>query len=176
VTIHNEHPFTAPESERDPVRRFRGRLGGIVSLWTTGADGSGEKPAGLTVSSFLVALGEPSRMLALVDPDSDFAEAFHRTEVAVVSLLEWQHQQLADAFAGQFPAPGGPFRLATWTPTPWGPRLTTAATWAGVRLREGSMPDVGWSALADCVVEHVELGQETTPLVHRRGRYHKPPG
>lgn len=176
MTIHNEHPFTAPESERDPVRRFRGRLGGIVSLWTTGTDGSAERPAGLTVSSFLVAVGEPSRMLALVDPDSDFAEAFQRTEVAVVSLLEWEHQQLADAFAGQFPAPGGPFRLGAWAPTPWGPRLTTAATWAGVRLRGGSMPDVGWSALADCVVEHVELGQETAPLVHRRGRYHKPPG
>jgi len=36
VTIHDTHPFLDPESERDPLRRFRGRLGGAVSLWTTG--------------------------------------------------------------------------------------------------------------------------------------------
>ena len=33
VTIHDEHPFTDPESERDPARRLRGRLGGTVTLW-----------------------------------------------------------------------------------------------------------------------------------------------
>ena len=32
VTIHAEHPFRDPEP--DPVRRFRGRVGGTVSLWT----------------------------------------------------------------------------------------------------------------------------------------------
>ena len=39
VTIHSEHPFLEPEADRDPVRRLRGRLGGAVTLWTTGDEG-----------------------------------------------------------------------------------------------------------------------------------------
>ena len=35
VTIHTSHPFADPEP--DDVRRFRGRLGGAVTLWTAGA-------------------------------------------------------------------------------------------------------------------------------------------
>ena len=72
MTIHPEHPFLEPE--RDPVRRSRGRLGGAVTLLDLGA---GEGPldrAGLTVTSVLVANGEPARLLALLDPDSDLAE------------------------------------------------------------------------------------------------------
>ena len=34
VTIHTEHPFLDPDG--DPVRRLRGRLGGAVTLWTSG--------------------------------------------------------------------------------------------------------------------------------------------
>jgi flavin reductase (DIM6/NTAB) family NADH-FMN oxidoreductase RutF len=171
VTIHSEHPFVLPEDERDPARRFRGRLGGTVSLWTAGP---ADARAGLTVSSFMVASGQPAHILALLDPDSSLAETLRSTGLAVVQLLEWEHRQLADAFAGQFPAPGGPFRLAEWTPTRWGPRLSTAPTWAGVRLAEEPPVDVGWAQLVDCLVEHVEIGVETAPLVHRRGRYHRP--
>jgi flavin reductase (DIM6/NTAB) family NADH-FMN oxidoreductase RutF len=171
VTIHSGHPFALPESERDPVRRLRGRIGGVVSLWTTGA---GETRTGLTVSSLMVAAGDPGHVLALVDPDSGFAEEFLRNGVGVVQLLEWEHRQLAEAFAGQFPAPGGPFRLASWVDTAWGPRLATASTWAGVRLVDDGTREVGWSELVDAVVEQVEIGPESAPLVHRRGRYQKP--
>lgn len=173
MTIHSEHPFVPPEAERDPARRFRGRLGGTVSLWTAGSAGS---QAGLTVSSFMVATGEPAHVLALLDPDSSLAETLRHTQLAVVQLLEWEHRQLADAFAGQFPAPGGPFRLGEWTPTRWGPRLSTTPTWAGVRLVEEPRVDVGWAHLVDCLIEHVEIGAETAPLVHRRGRYARPTG
>ena len=34
MTIHSEHPFLDPDA--DPVRRLRGRLGGAVTLWTSG--------------------------------------------------------------------------------------------------------------------------------------------
>ena len=172
MTIHSEHPFRDPESERDPVRRLRGRLGGTVSLWTAR---SGHDRAGLTVSSFVVVRGSPGHVLGLLDPDSDLVAALQTQRVAVVQLLEWEHRDLADAFAGQAPAPGGVFRLGEWTETKWGPLLTGCSAWAGVRLVDGRKPaEVGWSLLVDTVVEHIKVGDETQPLVHRRGRYQRP--
>ena len=52
MTIHTEHPFQDPDV--DPVRRLRGRLGGAVTLWTSGGasadrDAGGAARAGLTV-------------------------------------------------------------------------------------------------------------------------------
>jgi flavin reductase (DIM6/NTAB) family NADH-FMN oxidoreductase RutF len=170
VTIHHEHPFSDPEPARDPARRLRGRLGGTVTLWTTGA---GAARAGLTVSSVMVAHGDPAHVLGLVDPDSDLADAVAETGTAVVALLEWPHRDLADAFAGLAPAPGGPFRLASWTDSPWGPVLDGASAWAGLRLADAGR-DVGWSRLLDGVVERIWLGDSEQPLVHRRGRYLRP--
>ncbi|MDQ3629146.1 MAG: flavin reductase family protein [Actinomycetota bacterium] len=173
MTIHSDHPFVPPESERAPVRRLRGRLGGAVSLWTSG---SGGDRAGLTVSSLMVADGEPGTVLALLDPDSDLWETFLEQRSAVVQLLGWEHRGLADAFAGAAPAPGGPFRLGQWEQTHWGPVLTGASAWAGVRLVDRPARAVGWSVLAEAVVEHVQMGQEQAPLVHHRGRYIRPAG
>lgn len=169
MTIHADHPFLEPESTRDLARRLRGRVGGVVTLWTSGR---GEGRAGLTVSSLMVATGEPARALALLDPDSDLYDALEETRRAVVQLLRWEHHQLADAFAGLVPAPGGPFRQASFVDTDWGPRLDDATTWAGVSL-ESARP-VGWSILVTCVIDDVVLGEEPEPLVHRRGRYVPP--
>jgi len=175
VTIHSGHPFLEPESERDPARRLRGRLGGAVTLWTTG---SGAARAGLTVSSVLVAAGDPARVLGLVDPDSDLALAAEDSGTALVAMLSWRHRDLADAFAGVAPAPGGVFRLGTWTETSWGPVLDGVSAWAGVRL-EGPGRPVGWSLLLEGVVEDVVIADtgpdgDDAPLVHRRGRYLRP--
>jgi flavin reductase (DIM6/NTAB) family NADH-FMN oxidoreductase RutF len=164
MTIHTTHPFADPEP--DPARRFRGRLGGTVTLWTAGA---GADRAGLTLTSVLVALGEPARVLGLVDPDSDLALAVEETGRAVVQLLSWPDRDLAEGFAGTAPAPGGVFRQASFVDTQWGPRLERATTWAGVRL-DGAA-DVGWSRLLTCTVERVEIGDDTDPLGHRRGRF-----
>jgi len=164
VTIHAEHPFRDPEP--DPVRRFRGRVGGTVSLWTSGEGGD---RAGLTVTSFVVAAGEDARALALLDPDADLTERLLATGRAVVHLLGREHRDLAEMFAGTAPAPGGMFRQAEFVTTEWGPRLTTAGTWAGVRLE--SQQEVGWSMLVTTVLEHLEIGADDEPLQHRRGRY-----
>ena len=174
MTIHSEHPFLTPGEGRDPVRRLRGRTGGTVSLWTAG---EGRDRAGLTVSSYLIAAGEPARALALLHPDADLLDRLVDTGRAVIHLLQWRDRELAEVFAGLMPAPGGPFRAGQWDQTAWGPRLTGATTWAGVRLEAEGVAaprEVGWSTLVEVVVEHVEVGEDDSPLVHRRGRYERP--
>ncbi|GEB13164.1 flavin reductase [Pimelobacter simplex] len=169
MTIHSTHPFA--DAEPDPARRFRGRVGGAVTLWTAGDDA---ERAGLTVSSHMVALGSEPTVLALLDPDSDLLEVLRETGRGVVQLLSWADRQLAEAFAGTAPAPGGPFRQAAFVATPYGPRLGSAATWAGVRL--AGEREVGWSVEVAAVLEHVELGPDEAgddPLLHRRGRFHR---
>jgi flavin reductase (DIM6/NTAB) family NADH-FMN oxidoreductase RutF len=166
MTIHSSHPFPSPS---DDVRRFRGRLGGAVSLWTS--DG----PVGLTVSSLMVSLGDPGRVLGLLDPDSDLFLALADSRRAVVQLLSWEDRALADAFAGVAPAPGGAFGLASWSSTSHGPLLSTASAWALVSLE--SVSTVGWSSLAVCTIDSLSVGDEGSgdqgPLLHRRGRYHR---
>jgi flavin reductase (DIM6/NTAB) family NADH-FMN oxidoreductase RutF len=169
VTIHAEHPFRDPEP--DPLRRFRGRVGGTVSLWTSGDE---SHRSGLTVTSFLVAAGETGRVLGLLDPDAELTERLLATRRAVVQLLTWDHRDLAEMFAGTAPAPGGTFRHADFVATSWGPRLVTARSWAGVRL-ESEQP-VGWSTLVTTVVEQLEVEDDPhglEPLRHHRGRYQR---
>jgi flavin reductase (DIM6/NTAB) family NADH-FMN oxidoreductase RutF len=166
VTIHTGHPFR--DAAPDPVRQLRGRLGGAVTLWT-----SGEPAAGLTVSSVMVANGEPARVVGLVDPDSDLAAALKASTRAVVHLLSWRHRALSEVFAETAPAPGGKFAQAAFVDTPWGPRLADVTTWAGVSLEDAR--ELGWSLLVTCRLDHVEVGDDEEPLVHRRGRYVAPP-
>ena len=177
MTIHSDHPFRDPNP--DPVRRFRGRVGGGVTLWTSAAGAGGGEPAtgdwaGLTVTSVMVAGGERAHLLALLDPDSDLVDAMTASGTAVVQLLRGPHRMLADVFAGVAPAPGGPFAQAPFGATDWGPRLLEAGTWAGVRLEDSR--EVGWSTLVTCAVEHLEIGEEDDTLLHHRGRYVVPRG
>jgi flavin reductase (DIM6/NTAB) family NADH-FMN oxidoreductase RutF len=164
VTIHAGHPFA---EEPDPARRFRGRVGGTVSLWTSGA---GPSRTGLTVTSYMLGAGEQTRILALLDPDAGLTETLLGTGRGVVQLLSWEHRDLAEMFAGTAPAPGGMFSHAAFDQVAWGPRLASATTWAGVRVE--SDQEVGWSRLVSTVVEELEVGgDEEEPLRHLRGRY-----
>ncbi len=171
MTIHSQHPFADPDESRDPARRLRGRVGGVVCLVTCG---EGTARAGLTVSSVMVAHGDPAHVLMLLDPDSDLAEGLAETGRGVLHLLSWEHKDLAEAFAGTAPAPGGVFRLGSWTDTVWGPRLDGVPAWAGLVV--DGVREVGWSALVDAVPEEIHLGEPGEPLVHRRGRYLRPAG
>jgi len=168
VTIHSEHPFVPPESERNPIRRLRGRLASPVSLLT--AEHAGER-AGLTVSSVLVVDGDPGQLLAVVDPASDLYDAVRGSGAAVLNLLGWPDRQLAEAFGYLAPAPGGPFRLAEWTVSEWGPVLSGATAWAGCRLAGEPERAVGWGVLLQLAIQSVTLGRDAAPLVHHRGRY-----
>ena len=164
MTIHTENPFAEPP---DPVRRFRGRLGGAVTLWTSG---EGRDRAGLTVSSVMVANGTPAAIVALVDPDSDLIDSIERSRRAVVHLLRGADRDLAEAFGGQGPAPGGPFRLREWTQTSAGPALPDRSL-AKVRLERSEA--VGWSRLVVATIEEIALVEDGDGLEHRRGRYRR---
>ena len=169
MTIHGDHPFLPPESERSPVRRLRGRLPSPVGLWTSSYAG---KRSGLTVSSMLVADGDPGVVLGLIDPDSDLWGTLRQAKTAVVSLLGGPHQQLADAFGYVAPAPGGPFRMIEWIDTEWGPAPVGVSTWAGCRLLSPDPEEIGWSLQVQLEIAHVELlPDDIPPLIHRRGRY-----
>lgn len=167
MTIHSSDPFATPDHLRSPVRRLRGRLPAAVTLWT--APG----PAGLTVSSTLVADGEPGRLLGLVDDESELWDAASVAGRFAVTLLEVADRQLADRFAGLLPAPGGLFPTdpaagSQWRATDWGPVPVGRGTWAGCRV-DGARP-YGWALLVEATIEHVEIG-DGTPLIHHRGRY-----
>lgn len=171
MTIHSEHPFEDPEARRDTARRLRGRLGGQVSLWTAG-EGAGR--VGLTVSSLLVSPSAPPYVIGLLDPDSALAEHLGATPGArcVVHLLDWRHRDLSEQFAGQMPAPGGPFAAAAWEQTPAGPRLAGATTWAECTVTDHR--ELGWYAEVVCRIDAAVLGPDDEPLLHRRGRYVRP--
>lgn len=164
MTIHTDHPFA--DAAPDPVRRFRGRLGAAVTLWTAG--GVADR-AGLTVTSIMVAGGDPGRVLALLDPDADLTARLEDSGRGVVALLGWRHRQLADAFAGTAPAPGGAFRTGAFEDTEAGPRLEDAEGWAEVEVED--VRDVGWSRLVTCSVREVVVGDGDDALGHRRGRW-----
>jgi flavin reductase (DIM6/NTAB) family NADH-FMN oxidoreductase RutF len=162
VTIHHTDPFATPEEHRSPVRRLRGRLPAAVTLWT--APG----PAGLTVSSTLIADGDPGRLFGLIDEESDLWAAVSADGAFAVIALTPADRQLADRFAGLLPAPGGPFRSGAWRDTPYGPVPVEPHMWAGCRLADAR--PAGWALLVEAVVEQVELA-DVAPLLHHRGRY-----
>lgn len=165
MTIHSEHPFADPSAARDAARRLRGRLIAPVTLWCAG---DGTDRAGLTVSSVLVALGTPARLLGLLDPAADVWAALEASGVFTVSVLTPAERALADAFDGHAPAPGGPFAQASFVATAWGPVPVTAGTWAGCRLE--SVRPLGWSVEVTATIESVTL-EDRMPLAHLRGRY-----
>jgi hypothetical protein len=120
----------------------------------------------------MVAGGEPGRVVALLDPDADLTDVLLETGRGVLQLLTWPDRNLADAFAGTAPAPGGPWRMAEWVATDHGSRLVHATTWATLEVE--SDVEVGWSRLVTCTLHEVVVGEETDLLLHRRGRYVPP--
>jgi 3-hydroxy-9,10-secoandrosta-1,3,5(10)-triene-9,17-dione monooxygenase reductase component len=167
VTIHASDPFATPEDERSPVRRLRGRLPSPVTIWTAGV---GPARAGLTVSSILIADGEPGRVVGLIDDESELWDAMKATGRAAVTMLHVGDHLLADRFAGLLPAPGGRFAEGDWTDSGFGPIPATAATWVGVEL-EAARP-YGYGLLIEAVIIELHVDADpVAPLAHARGRY-----
>jgi flavin reductase (DIM6/NTAB) family NADH-FMN oxidoreductase RutF len=167
VTIHSENPFEVPADQRDPVRRLRGRLVAPVTILTS----QGERPAGLTVSSFLVVEGDIPRAAALVGQGSDFLTAAEASGTFVAHVLTDKDRVTAEVFAGLRPAPGGMFKAVEIDDTTWGPRLREVGNWAGCRLEE--VKPLGDQFMIVGVVEDLSVSELSSPLVHFRGAYRR---
>lgn len=162
-----ENPFATPAGERNPARRLRGRLAAPVTLWTAGR---GPQRAGLTVSSVLLAEGDPALVAGVIGPLSDLAEQIQSTGRFVVHVLGEHDRRLADIFAGVYPSPGGPFAGLDTGDSEWGPVLAGSRTTAFCDL--ASAAPAGWQQLVTATAARIDLAEEAaTPLVHYRGRY-----
>lgn len=164
ATFGGEDPFAAPVENRRQDRRLRGRLVAPVTVWTAGAAG---RHTGLTISSVLIAEGEPPRVLGLVDPLSELLEATRDTGTFVVHILAESERRLAATFAGQYPGPL--FDGIEVTDTPYGPRLVGARAVASCRLEAAT--GLGYHELVVGVVEEIDLPPQVPPLVRYRGDY-----
>ncbi|HLI43025.1 MAG TPA: flavin reductase family protein [Acidimicrobiales bacterium] len=164
VNVRTEDPFSTPPGERRVDRRLRGRLVAPVTVWTAGTP---ERLAGLTVSSVLVAEGEPPHLLGLLDPLSELVELATATSTFTVHVLAEADRRLAAAFAAEYP--GDPFDGLEVAETRHGPKLLIGRTVAACRLAETA--PVGYSLLVTGVIEEVEIAREGAPLARYRGGY-----
>jgi 3-hydroxy-9,10-secoandrosta-1,3,5(10)-triene-9,17-dione monooxygenase reductase component len=166
IRVGGQHPFATPPERRSPARRLRGRLLAPVTVWTAGDPPSG---AGLTVSSVLVAEGEPARLLGLIDPTSALWEAARQAGAFVVHVLSAGDRALAERFAEIRPPVRGAFAGLEVTGSPWGPLLGGRHSWAACRL-QGSTP-AGYAELVEGVIERLELHDGEAPLGFLHGRF-----
>jgi 3-hydroxy-9,10-secoandrosta-1,3,5(10)-triene-9,17-dione monooxygenase reductase component len=164
-SVHYGDPWADPEGSRDPVRRLRGRLPGGVTVWTAG-DASATQTTGITVSSLVMAQGDPPTLAGLVGPDTDFAEALEGSGVFVVHVLGDDHRRIGQHFAGMLPAPPELLRVE---PSPHGPVL--AAVPDRIYCRSVSTEPFGWSLLVQAVVDGTEIGPPRPGLAWYRGDF-----
>jgi 3-hydroxy-9,10-secoandrosta-1,3,5(10)-triene-9,17-dione monooxygenase reductase component len=166
--IHYENPFIDPPGERSEARRLRGRLPLPVTVWTAGAPDS---PVGLTVSSLMVADGEPPIASGLIGETTDLFAAVTETETFVIHVLRDRDASLAEIFAGLRPNPGGPFAGVELEDSEWGPVIRSHGTRAFCRF--SSVTDAGYHKLVTGVIEGMDLGEEESPLIYLRGRFRR---
>src|SRR5262245_44096567 len=166
IRMGGQHPFATPPERRSRARRLRGRLVAPVTLWTAGGLRDG---AGLTVSSLLVADGEPAHLLGLIDAASACWEAMRRSGAFVVHGLGEGDRPLAERFAEVRPPIRGMFEGLEVTASPWGPVLGGRRPRAACRLSRSA--PVGYAELVDGVVEEIELHDLDDPLAWLHGSY-----
>ncbi len=164
--IHDENPFIPEPGDRDPVRRFRGRVASGVTIVTTGGDNDA---VGLTVSSLMVIEGTPAMVMMVVGPTSDLWSALDDSGRFVVHICHDRHRGLANVFAGLAPAPGGMFRGLEILESEWGPVLDDLPD--RLYCTTVGRDEVGLSGVVTGEVQRVEISELDDPLVHFRGGY-----
>jgi 3-hydroxy-9,10-secoandrosta-1,3,5(10)-triene-9,17-dione monooxygenase reductase component len=131
--------------------------------------GGPDNRTGLTVSSLLIAEGEPSRVVALVGEATDLWYAIERSGSWVLHVLGVDDRQVSDRFAGLRPSPGGLFVGLDLEDSPWGPTLSSLGTRAYCRLERSI--ETGFHRLMTGVIDQIDLEGLADPLVYYRGRY-----
>jgi 3-hydroxy-9,10-secoandrosta-1,3,5(10)-triene-9,17-dione monooxygenase reductase component len=164
--IHEDNPFADAPDTRDPVRRFRGRLGAPVTIITAG---DGERRTGLTVASLMVVEGEPGRVVAVVGPTSDLWDVVGETGRFVVHICSGEDRHTAEVFAGLRPSPGGIFAEVTVQDSDWGPVFSDLGNRVYCTLEERR--ELGHSGVFTGIIDRVEADEIDDPLLYFRGRY-----
>lgn len=163
-----DDPFATPPEWRDPARRLRGRLPAPVTVWTSGEGG---RRAGLTVSSLVVAEGDPAVVVGVVSPTSELWDAIEASGAFVVHVLGEGDRRLADRFSGARPGLGGPFGDLEVEQSPFGPVLASVQSRVCCRFLDAS--PAGYQQLVRGAVAEVALGAVTGPLVWYHGHYRR---
>lgn len=160
-----DDPFATPAEDRRPDRRFRGRLVAPVTVWTAG---TAERKAGLTVSSLLIAEGDPAEVVGLVDPLAELFERVLEQESFAVHVLAAGDRRLAGLFAGAYPV--DPFEEIETKESNYGPLISGTRHILGCRLVRSE--EIGFQVLVRGRVEALEIADDAgEPLVRYRGRY-----
>ena len=160
-------PFATPIEERRSDRRFRGNLVAPVTVWTAA---SANRRAGLTVSSMLIAEGDPAEVLGLIDPLSSLFDVLVERGCFAIHVLGTGEQRLAGMFAGAYPLDA--FDEVEIADGEFGPTIPGARHRLGCHL-VGS-EEVGFAMLVRGRVDALEISPEAAqPLVRYRGRYRK---
>lgn len=171
ASLHFGSPWADDPEQRDQVRRARGRMPLPVTVWlaaTTEPDvlvpplyQARAGTVGLTVSSLVVAPGQPGRLAGVVSPSTDFGDLLVTTPGTrfTVHLLAAGQRRLARHFAGDIPSPPGDLDVLA---TAFGPALAAVADRVFCELV--SCRPYGWSHLAEADVVGVELGPRRDPL------------
>lgn len=141
-----------------------------VTVWLSGEAGPGAL-LGLTVSSLVLAQGEPPMLAGLLAPGSELAETVCVTGARfVVHLLRDGDQRLAQHFSGELPAPAE--QLVT-QPSGYGPVLSQVTDRLACRCL--AWHDFGWSLLVQAQVDEVTVGPARPGLAWYHGAFRSVP-
>lgn len=163
-----QDPFATPPEKRSPARRLRGRLPAPVTIWTSG---NGDTRTGLTVSSILVAEGDPSFVVGLINDMTDLWDSMREAGRFAVHLLAEGDRVLAERFAGTRPTPGGPFVGVDYEDSPHGPLLAGAPNRVLCSLED--IAEGGYQKLVRGRIDSYMLDGLEDPLVYFRGGYRR---
>jgi flavin reductase (DIM6/NTAB) family NADH-FMN oxidoreductase RutF len=166
--IHDDHPFQTPPEERDPVRQFRGRLVAPVTVVTAG---NAEQRVGLTISSLMVAEGDPGSVYMLIGSATDLWEEIESSGKFVVHIVDDSMRDHGDAFAGFRPRPGGVFTDVEVEDTEWGPAIAQAPNRLYCHLSSHSV--LPFHHLVEGAIDQVDLNDLNNPAIYYRGTYRR---
>ena len=150
------------------MRQFRGRLVAPVTVVTAG---TAEQPVGLTISSLMVAEGDPGTVFMLVGNGTDLWEEIESSRKFVVHVVDDTMRDHGDAFAGFRPRPGGVFTDVEVEDTEWGPVMADAPNRLFCSLV--SNRPLPFHHLVEANIDQVELSDLANPAIYYRGTYRR---